>query len=141
MILLDTNVISETMRERPSRAVLAWLDSQLDANLCTASVVIAELFSGIECMPVGRKQQILRKSIERAITEKFGGRVLPFNLASARQFAEIVASRRRTGRPIHEMDAEIAAIALSNRATLATRDVGDFADCQVNVVNPWEWNE
>jgi predicted nucleic acid-binding protein len=67
--------------------------------------------------------------------------VLPFNLASARQFAEIVASRRRTGRPIHEMDAEIAAIALSNRATLATRDVGDFADCQVNVVNPWEWNE
>jgi len=138
MILLDTNVISETMRERPSRAVLAWLDAQSGADPCTASVVIAELLSGIECMPVGRKQEILRKSIERAITEKFGGRVLPFNLAAARQFAEIVASRKHTGRPIHELDAQIAAIARVHGATLATRDVNDFAGCELRVVNPWD---
>ena len=141
MILLVTNLISETMRDRPTHAILAWLDLQLDANLCTAPVVIAELFSGIECMPVGRKQEVLRKSLELATIENFGGRVPPFNLAAARQFAEIVATRRRTGRPIHEMDAEIAAIAHSNHATLATRDVGNFADCQMNVVNPWEWKD
>jgi toxin FitB len=138
MILLDTNVISETMRERPNRTVMAWLDAQSDRELWTASIVIAELLAGIECMPAGRKQEALRNSVERAITEKFRGQVLSFNLPAARKYALLLAKRKRIGRPIREVDAQIAAIALANGATLATRDVRDFEGCDLDLVNPWD---
>ena len=76
MILLDTNVISEAMRERPNPAVRAWLKAQPRAEIWTASVVIAELLSGIESMPAGRKQGLLREMIEDMIAEDFRGVLL-----------------------------------------------------------------
>ena len=138
MILLDTNVISEAMRERPNPAVRAWLKAQPRAEIWTASVVIAELLSGIESMPAGRKQTLLRETIEDMIAEDFRGQILTFNLPAARHYGQILASRRVAGRPIREMDAQIAAIARAHGAALATRNVRDFAGCNVAVVNPWE---
>ncbi len=140
MILLDTNVISEALRERPDPAVSAWLDEQPEEELWTTSVVIAELLSGIELMPSGRKQRTLREAVEEMIVEDFRGQILTFNLPAARQYAQILAARRKTGRPIREMDAQIAAIARVHGAALATRDVNDFAGCNLAVVNPWERN-
>jgi predicted nucleic acid-binding protein len=141
MILLDTNVISETMRERPNSSVSAWLDSQPRKKLWTASVVIAELLAGIESMPAGRKQQALREAVEDMVLDDFCGQIFPFNLPAARQYAQILATRQRMGRPIREMDAQIAAIACVQGATLVTRDVNDFAGCNLTVVNPWEKQE
>ena len=140
MILLDTNVISETLRERPDPVVSAWLDEHPDEEMWTASVVIAELLSGIELMPSGRKQRVLREAVENMIVEDFRGQILTFNLPAARQYAQILAARRKIGRPIREMDAQIAAIANVHSATLATRDVDDFAGCNLAVVNPWGRN-
>ena len=141
MILLDTNVISETLRERPDLVVSAWLDEQPEKELWTTSVVIAELLSGIELMPSGRKQKALREAVEEMIVEDFRGQILTFNLPAARLYGQIVASRQRMGRPIREMDAQIAAIARANDAILATRDVNDFAGCDLPVVNPWVRND
>jgi predicted nucleic acid-binding protein len=62
---------------------------------------------------------------------------LPFDSAAAREFAEIAASRRCAGRPISEADARIAAIARSRAAALATRNVGDFAGCRLELIDPW----
>jgi predicted nucleic acid-binding protein len=140
MILLDTNVISEALRERPDPAVSAWLDRQLEEELWTTSVVIAELLAGIELMPSGRKQRTLHKAVEEMIVEDFRGQILTFNLPAARQYAQILAARRKIGRPIREMDAQIAAIARVHGAALATRNVNDFAGCNLAVVNPWERN-
>lgn len=140
MILLDTNVISEYLRERPDAVVSAWLDSHPEEDLWTTSVVIAELLSGIELMPSGRKQRVLREAVEDMIVEDFRGQILTFNLPAARQYAQILAARRKIGRPIREMDAQIAAIANVHSATLATRDVDDFAGCNLAVVNPWDRN-
>jgi toxin FitB len=140
MILLDTNVISEALRERPNPAVSAWLDEQPEEELWTTSVVIAELLSGIELMPSGRKQRTLHKAVEDMIVEDFRGQILAFNLPAARQHAQILAARRKIGRPIREMDAQIAAIARVHGAALATRDVNDFVGCNLAVVNPWERN-
>jgi len=138
MILLDTNVISEIMRERPSRAVTAWLDARPDNEFWTASIVIAELLAGVESMSTGRKQKALREAVEKLILNDFRGRILTFNLAAARLYAQILAQRQRQGRPIRELDAQIAAIARAHGASLATRDVDDFAACNLDVVNPWE---
>ena len=140
MILLDTNVISETLRERPDPVVSAWLDEHPEEELWTTSVVIAELLSGIELMPSGRKQKALRQAVENMIVEDFRGQILTFNLPAARQYANILASRKKIGRPIRELDAQIAAIANVHGATLATRDVSDFAGCNLAVVNPWDRN-
>ena len=140
MILLDTNVISETMRERPNPTVRAWLRAQPRSEVWTSSVVIAELLFGIELMPSGRKQRILIETVEEMIVEDFRGQILTFNLPAARQYAQILAARRKIGRPIREMDAQIAAIARVHGAALATRDVNDFVGCNLAVVNPWERN-
>ena len=137
MILLDTNVISEMMRPKPAPVVSAWLDQNPEEDLWTASVVLAELLSGIDLMPVGRKQSALRESIESMITEDFRGQILKFDLPAARHYGRILALRQKMGRPIREMDALIAATALANGATLATRNTSDFENCGVQLIDPW----
>ena len=137
MILLDTNVISEVMRIRPDPAVEAWLDAQPPDELWTASVVIAELISGIDLMPAGRRQRELREAVEAMIREDFQDQILSFDLDAARCYGQILCARQRMGRPMREMDAQIAAIARVHGAALATRDTGDFAFCDLKVVNPW----
>ena len=137
MILLDTNVISEVMRVRPDPSVEAWLNAQPPEELWTASVVIAELISGIDLMPAERKQRQLREALEVMISEDFQDQILSFDLDSARCYGQILYARRRIGRPIREMDAQIAAIARVHGTTLATRNADDFAFCGLNVVNPW----
>jgi toxin FitB len=140
MFLLDTNVISEAMRERPDSTVRAWFREQSRSDLWTTSVTIAELLFGIESLASSRKQKVLRDAVEGMLAEDFKGKVLTFNLAAARQYAQLVASRQRAGRPIRELDAQIAAIARANGATLVTRNVNDFAACDVPVLNPWDRN-
>ena len=137
MILLDTNVISEMMRLRPEPVVAAWLDKQPQEELWTASVVLAELLSGIELMPAGRKQTALRDAVEEMIADDFRGQVFRFDVPAARRYGQILSARKRIGRPIREMDALIAATALSHRAALATRNTSDFEDCGIELVNPW----
>lgn len=138
MILLDTNVVSEVMRPTPEPVVAAWLDSQLKEDLWTASVVVAELFAGIEALSAGRKERVLREAVEGMIAEDFRGQVLYFDVAAARNYGHILARRNAIGRPIHEMDALIAATALANGATLATRNTSHFENCGIQLVNPWE---
>jgi toxin FitB len=137
MILLDTNVISEMMRARPEPAVSAWLDRQLESELWTTSVVVAELLSGIDMMPEGRKQRVLREAVEGMIAEDFRDRILDFDLSAARHYGQVLATRRKVGHPIREFDAQIAAIARVHGADLATRDIDDFVACGLTVIDPW----
>ena len=137
MIVLDTNVISELMRPEPHPAVFAWLAAQPREAVYTTSVTKAEIFYGIAVLPEGRRRRALASAAEDIFEEDFNGRVLPFDDTAARQFADIVASRRRTGKPIGTLDALIAATARVAGAEVATRDVTDFADCDIVLINPW----
>jgi toxin FitB len=138
VILLDTNVISEVMRPMPEPTVSAWLNSQLKEDLWTASVVVAELFAGIEALSAGRKERELREAVEGMIAEDFRRQILYIDLAAARNYGQILALRNSIGRPIREMDALIAATAFANGATLATRNTSHFENCGIQLVNPWE---
>jgi predicted nucleic acid-binding protein len=138
MIVLDTNVISEVLRPIPEPAVLNWLRSMRRGDLWTSSIVLAELLSGVDLLPAGKRQQFLREKMEQMVSTIFTGRILTFNFAAARAYGSILATRQRMGRPIDEMDALIAATALTNGAALATRNIADFEHCGIALVNPWK---
>ena len=137
MIVLDTNIVSEASRPTPSARVLDWMRSEPRAALFTTTITEGELLYGIELLPEGRRRSLLETLVAGILAEDFAGRILPFDSAAAREYADIAANRRRLGRPISEPDARIAAIARSRGARLATRNVSDFADCGLPLIDPW----
>jgi predicted nucleic acid-binding protein len=138
MIVLDTNVLSEAWRPKPSAKVLGWMRSQPSARLFTTAITEAELLYGVALLPDSKRRRALESAVRLIFAEDLAGRVLPFDSAAAREYADIAAARRRAGRRMPEADAQIAAIARSRGAALATRNVEDFADCGLTVVSPWE---
>ena len=137
MIVLDTNVISEIMRFEPDTKVLEWLDSQPTATLFTTAITEAEIRAGIAFLPPGRRKAGLVLAAEQAFYTLFVGRVLPFDSRAALAYADIAAGRRAAGRPISQPDCQIAAIARSHEASVATRDAQGFALCGIGVIDPW----
>jgi predicted nucleic acid-binding protein len=138
IVILDTNVVSEPMRPSPSDAVMAWLSRKPeDGHFFVTTVTMAEILFGVELLPRGKRRDNMLAQAQATFTEDFVGRILPFDEDAARAFATIAASRRGKGRPITDLDAQIAAIARSRGATLATRNTADFEGCGIRVVNPW----
>jgi predicted nucleic acid-binding protein len=137
--ILDTNVVSEPMRPTPSPAVLAWLaESHERGEHFVTTITLAEILFGIELLPRGKRRDRMLAQAEAVFAEDFAGRVLPFDEDAARAFPQIATQRRAQGRPIADLDAQIAAIARSRGAFLATRNTIDFEGCGVRLVNPWE---
>jgi predicted nucleic acid-binding protein len=137
MIVLDTNVLAETLRAVPERSVLDWLTKQPRASLFTTTVTRGEILYGIRLLSDGRRRRGLWDAAQRIFDEDFDGQVLSFDNDAADICAEIAASRRTGGKPISQFDAMIVAMARSRGASLATRNVKDFEGCGVNVIDPW----
>ena len=138
MILLDTNVVSELMKPAPAQSVARWVAAQPATGVYTSSITEAEILLGIMLLPVGRRRNAIQTAAEAMFAEDFAGRILAFGSDAARFYARIGAERRRAGQPISHFDAQIAAIARSAGASIATRNVADFDGCGVKVINPWE---
>ena len=139
MILLDTNVISDVYRERPNANAHKWFAAQTATELYLCAPVLAELHSGAQSLPEGGRRRRLEEWIRKIEVDGFAGRVLPFDHNAAREFGGIFHKRKMIGRPVGIMDALIAAVARSNGAVLATRDVDDFSEIGLTVVNPFEF--
>ncbi len=137
MIILDTNVISEVIKPDPSVAVTGWLARERPSDIFTTTITQAELLYGIELLPRGRHRSTLEAAITKILREVLLDRILPFDSDAAVAYSRIAASRRAMGRPISEPDAQIAAIAHSRGAALATRNTSDFEHCGIKVLNPW----
>jgi hypothetical protein len=137
VIVLDTNVLAELMRARPEPDVVGWVAAQPSASLFTTTVTQAEVLYGIAILPSSKRRDTLTVLVEGMFADEFDGRVLPFDASAAREFASIAARRREIGRPISQLDAQIAAIARSRSAAVATRNVRDFEDCGISIADPW----
>ena len=137
MIVLDTNVISELMRPTPDARVMAWMAQQPMAGLFTTTITQAEIFYGLALLPQGRRRDDLVVAAQQMFDVDLAGRALSFDIDAAMIYAEIAAGRRQIGKPISQIDAQVAAVARSRGAQLATRNVPDFVDCGIVVVNPW----
>ena len=137
MIILDTNVISEPMRSRPEPGVVAWLNAQVDTALFTTSITLMELRFGLERLPEGKRKADLWAVLDFTLSRLVGPRVLSFDASAASLAASIAAEAERSGTPIGQADAQIAAIARAHGFTIATRDIAPFERAGLTVINPW----
>jgi predicted nucleic acid-binding protein len=138
MILLDTNVISEPQRLQPNARVLEWIDAQALETLYLSAITVAELRAGIALLPAGKRRDNLHDNLEKRLLPMFANRVLSFDMACTKAYAELLAKSRAAGLAIETADAFIAAIALANGFAVASRDNGPFETAGVDVINPWE---
>ena len=137
MIVLDTNVVSELMKPQPAEEVVSWMGGSPAASFYITSITEAEILHGVMLLPTGRRRHAIEATATAMFREDFPGRVLAFDEDAAWPYAQIATDRRKSGRPISHFDAQIAAIARSRKAVLATRNVSDFEGCGVEIVNPW----
>lgn len=136
--LLDTNVVSEWTKARPDSGVVDWL-AQIDEDAVFLSVVtFAELRHGIERLPASKRRKQLDEWLRSDLPLRFEQRILPVDGAVADEWGRVVARHDALGRPIHAMDALIAATAHVHALTLVTRNTSDFEASVKSVVNPWK---
>jgi predicted nucleic acid-binding protein len=136
MILLDTNVVSEAMKPEPNAFVRDWLDNQAAETLFISSVTIAELAFGIGAMPKGKRRDALAATLD-GVLDLFEARILPFDTAAARHYADLAVAARAAGKGFPTPDGYIAAIAAAHRFTVASRDTSAFRAAGLAVVDPW----
>ena len=138
MILLDTNVVSEPLRQIPEVRVIHWIDAQAMETLFLSAITVAELRAGVALLPAGKRRSGLHENLEKRVLPLFAGRVLPFDLACTQAYAGLMAEARTAGQTISTADGYIAAIAAANGFAVATRDIRPFEAAGVTVINPWQ---
>jgi predicted nucleic acid-binding protein len=138
MIILDTNVLSALMLDRPPLAVAEWLDRQPHLSVWTTSITVFEVRFGLNSMPAGRRRAQRIETFERILANVIEQRIALFDSAGAERAAELAADRRKVGRPGELRDTMIAGIVLASHAKLATRNVKYFEEIAASVVNPWD---
>ena len=138
MILLDTNVVSEPMKQRPDRRVQDWLDAQTIETLYLSTISLSELLLGIENLPAGRRQNALAAALGEQIVRLFDSRIIAFDVAAAEAYAKVVIRARRQGHAIAVADGQIAAIAAARNLSVASRDEAPFQAAGIAVINPWK---
>ncbi|PVZ85422.1 VapC toxin family PIN domain ribonuclease [Serratia sp. S1B] len=139
MIILDTNVISEPLRQAPESRVIEWIDAQALETLYLSVITVAELRFGMDSLPAGKRKDKLQESLEKQILPLFAGRVLPFDILASQSYSELMSKARAAGLAIGTADGYIAATAAANGMMVATRDVSPFKAAGVDVINPWEF--
>ncbi|MDP2878127.1 MAG: type II toxin-antitoxin system VapC family toxin [Sulfuricella sp.] len=138
MIVVDTNVISEVMHPQPSPAVLNWLNAQDGNQLFITTVTLAEVGYGLRILPDGQRRWQLHSRFEQFIAQAFEERVLDFTASAACAYAEIMGHRKEVGHPMSLPDGQIASIAYAHGFAVATRNIKDFEDCGLELINPFE---
>jgi len=137
-LLLDTNIISETMRPKPEQRVLAWFEAQNPSDLFLASLTIGELLRGARKVKEQERREHFEKWIENDLTMQFEDRILPFDGAAARIWGKLMGDGDRVGRTPSAADAQIAAVTIHGGLTLVTRNVKDFENFDLKLLNPWD---
>ncbi|MGB6119494.1 MAG: type II toxin-antitoxin system VapC family toxin [Mesorhizobium sp.] len=138
MYVLDTNVVSESIAAKPSPAVTVWLQQNEPDRYFVTAITKAEMLFGVSCLPPGQRRANLELLIEHVLARSLRNDLLAFGSAEADHYADLSAHRRKIGRPISQLDAQIAAIARARGFAVVTRNVGDFEHCGIAVINPWE---
>ena len=138
MLILDTNVLSELMRKAPNPSVCEWIATIPETAVFTTTLTQAEILYGIKILDDGKRKNQLLHAADAMFEEDFSGKLLSFDTQAAHAFANICSTRKKLGRPISQIDAQIAAITLSRKASLVTRNVNDFQNCEIPIINPFE---
>lgn len=136
--LLDTNIISETIKPKPQQRVLDWLEIQNPKDLFLASQTIGELLRGARKVKQQARREQFENWIVNDLTLQFENRILPFDKAVADIWGRLMGDGDRVGRTPSAADAQIAAVAIHGSLTLVTRNIKEFKYFDLKVLNPWE---
>lgn len=137
MILLDTNVVSEMMRDLPDSRVLAWLDERARDSMYLSAISAAELRSGLARMPCGKRQRLMMRDLEARVLPMFDARIIAFDFRCTPAYAALSSQLAKAGQPASPHDALIAATALTHSLRVATRDKRPFLCAGIDIVDPW----
>lgn len=133
--LIDTNVLSELRRRDPDNNVVRWMSDRPPATQFISVLTLGELRKGVEGLPEGERKRRLLDWLEVELPTYFAGRILPVDVAVAQNWGLLLA---RPGRPLPAIDSLLAATALTHGLTLVTRNLRDFPQAQLRVLNPWD---
>jgi predicted nucleic acid-binding protein len=136
--LLDTNCISEVVRIQPEPRVLEWMESADEGLLYLSVLTLGEIRKGLASLPQNKRRTNLEAWLEVELQARFSGRILPIDAAVADRWGLLAADAKRKGKALSTIDALLAATALHYNLTIVSRNVSDFANTQVPVLNPWE---
>ncbi|MCE5312339.1 MAG: type II toxin-antitoxin system VapC family toxin [Nitrospiraceae bacterium] len=135
--LIDTNVVSETVRKQPNKSVIKWLETVPPEALFISVLTLGEIRKGIEGILDKKRREKLRIWLEHDLSEWFDGRVLPVDIDVADRWGRLIAE---AGRPVPAIDSLLAATAIHHELRLVTRNASDFEFQGLEVINPWVYN-
>jgi predicted nucleic acid-binding protein len=138
MIVLDTTSVSALMQPGLNPAAVTWLDRQQVTQMHMTTITVMEIRAGIERLPASARRRRLGTAFDSVVHSTLRGRILDFDFDAAMVAGALIAERLRAGRPIDAHDTQIAGIAVSRSAAIATRNVRHFEDLPVQVINPWD---
>lgn len=136
MIILDTTVLSALMRRSEHPAIIAWFNNQDVEQLSTTVISLQELRYGIELLPASRRRRVMERDLQLTLHQELDSRVIAFESDAALAAATIAARRYKAGRPVGIADTQIAGIAVSLGAAIATHNVRHFSDLPIHVIDP-----
>jgi predicted nucleic acid-binding protein len=137
MIVLDTTAVSTLMKPDLNPTVTGWFDRQPPADLHMASITVMEIWRGILKLPASARRIALEEAFESVVRGMLRERILDFDFQAAIAAADLSVERKRAGRPVADLDTQIAGIAISRGAVVVTRNVRHFSDLPTGVIDPW----
>jgi predicted nucleic acid-binding protein len=136
--LVDTNCISELVRVKPEPRVLAWIEAADETLLYLSVLTLGEIRKGLAALPQSGRRSRLETWLEVELQARFSGRILPIDVGVANRWGLLAANAKAKGRPLSTIDGLLAATAIHYDLSVVSRNVGDFMNARVSVVNPWE---
>jgi len=136
--LLDTNCISELVRLKPEPRVMAWMQAAEETLLYLSVLTLGEIRKGLAALSQGRRRTHLETWLEIELGARFAGRILPIDVPVADRWGLLAATAKKEGKTLSTIDGLLAATALHHNLTVVSRNVSDFADTRVQVLNPWQ---
>ena len=136
--LVDTNVLSEAVRTKPEPRVLDWIGAADETLLYLSVLTLGEIRRGLALLPQGKRRTRIEAWLDVEVQSRFAGRILPITSAVADRWGLLTAEARKKVRPLATIDALLAATALEHNFTIVTRNIRDFRDTHVLLLNPWD---
>ena len=136
--LLDTCVISEFIRPKPSKKVTKWIKNEDEGNFFISVVTIGELHKGIEKFDQSKRKEALHNWVENDLKERFWTRIIDIDIETAMAWGKIQGATERIGKPMPAVDSLIAATGITHHLTVVTRNISDMKESGVALLNPWE---
>lgn len=136
--LLDTCIISELVKTKPNKKVVAWIKSCHEESFCLSALTIGEIQKGITKLRDSKRKKHLQSWIDSELKNRFSGRILNVNTEVAKKWGEIQGHAEKEGRILPAIDALIAATGICYGLIVVTRNTSDMENSGVSLFNPWE---